>query len=249
MQVGHRARDQRQQRHAPGRRPPDPPVRPAGHRCPPGPAHPRSPTCTYPRLPRCSPRNRPTANASPAPVASIWSAATASTCSSLEAAYASAPALPHVTTTHFSRSPDTERTASKTPAELTSLYCVSDPTTMAAGHVVASGTGGDVTRKADSAAAAVPVGYLYNPRRRRNQPTSDLARVGAGKTTARPTVHGDDRALVRIVEQYEGARGRSIGTERVHGIDTALFEFRQETVAHLSPCRPGRRDVRDAQPC
>src|SRR5207253_6877515 len=104
--------------------------------------------------------SRPTVNASPAPVASIWSAATASTCSSLEAAYASAPASPRVTTTHLSRSPDTERTASNIPAGATSWYCVSDPTTMVAGHVVAPGTGGDVTRRADSAAVAAPVGYL-----------------------------------------------------------------------------------------
>src|SRR5215510_12100224 len=110
--------------------------------------------------PRSSPCSRPTVNASPAPVASIWSAAMASTCSSLEAAYASAPFLPRVTTTHLSSSPDTERTASNIPAEVTSWYCVSDPTTTVAGHVVAPRTGGDVTRRADSAAAAVPAGYL-----------------------------------------------------------------------------------------
>jgi hypothetical protein len=33
--LGHRARDQRQQRHASGRRPPDPAIRPPAHRCPP----------------------------------------------------------------------------------------------------------------------------------------------------------------------------------------------------------------------
>src|ERR1019366_4527479 len=91
-----------------------------------------------------------TVSASPAPVASIWSAATASTCTSLEAAYASAPALPRVTTTHLSRSPATERTASNIPAEVASLYCVSDPATTVAGQVVALGTGGGVTRRADS---------------------------------------------------------------------------------------------------
>ena len=47
-----------------------------------------------------------------------------------------------------------------------------------------------------------------------------------------PAVHRDDRALARVVEQYEGARGRSIGTECVLGIDAALFEFCQEIVAH-----------------
>jgi len=35
VQIGDRARDQRQQRHAPDRRPPDPAVRPPGHRSPP----------------------------------------------------------------------------------------------------------------------------------------------------------------------------------------------------------------------
>ena len=35
VKVGHRARDQRQQRHASGRGPPDPALRPPGHRCPP----------------------------------------------------------------------------------------------------------------------------------------------------------------------------------------------------------------------
>ena len=35
VKVGHRARDQRQQRHTSGRRPPDPDVRPPGHRGPP----------------------------------------------------------------------------------------------------------------------------------------------------------------------------------------------------------------------
>src|SRR5271165_6193761 len=110
--------------------------------------------------PCSSPCSRPTVNASPAPVASIWSAGTASIWSSLEAAYASAPSLPRVTTTHLSRSPDTERTASNIPAEVTSWYCVSDLTTAVAGHAVAPGTGGDVTTRADSAAAAVPAGYL-----------------------------------------------------------------------------------------
>src|SRR5271165_917552 len=121
-----------------------------------------APTCNAVTMssPRSSPCSRPTVNASPAPVASIWLAATASTCTSLEAAYASAPCLPRVTTTHLSRSPDTERTASNIPAGATSLYCVSDPTTMIAGHAVAPGTGGDVTTRADSAAAAVPAGYL-----------------------------------------------------------------------------------------
>src|SRR6266581_2767846 len=119
-----------------------------------------APTCNAATMssPRSSPCSRPTVNASPAPVASTWSAATASTCSSLEAVYASAPSLPRVTTTHLSRSPDMERTASKTPAEVTLWYCVSDPVTTVAGHVVAPGTGGDVTTRADSAAAAVPVG-------------------------------------------------------------------------------------------
>src|SRR6266851_9281453 len=110
--------------------------------------------------PCSSPCSRPTVNASPAPVASIWSAATASTCSSLEAAYASAPSVPRVTTTHLSRSPATERTASNIPAEVTSSYWVSDPITTVAGQVVAPGTGGDVNRRADSAPAAVSVGYL-----------------------------------------------------------------------------------------
>jgi hypothetical protein len=32
VKVGHRARDQRQQRYAPGRRPPDSAICPAGHR-------------------------------------------------------------------------------------------------------------------------------------------------------------------------------------------------------------------------
>ena len=53
-----------------------------------------------------------------------------------------------------------ERTISKIPAGVTSLYCVSDPTTTVAGHVVAPGTGGDVTRRADSAEVAVSAGYL-----------------------------------------------------------------------------------------
>ncbi len=35
VKIGHRACDQRQQRDAPGRRPPNPVVRPPGHRCPP----------------------------------------------------------------------------------------------------------------------------------------------------------------------------------------------------------------------
>ena len=61
--------------------------------------------------------------------------------------------------------------------------------------------------------------------------------------------HRDDRALARVVEQYQGARGRSIGTERVLGIDTVLFEFGQEIVAHRISARPGRRDARGAQPC
>jgi hypothetical protein len=47
-----------------------------------------------------------------------------------------------------------------------------------------------------------------------------------------PAVHSDDRALARVVEQHEGPWGRSIGTERVLGIDTASFEFGQEIVAH-----------------
>src|SRR6185437_385846 len=121
-----------------------------------------APTCNAASMssPRSSPCTRPTVNASPAPVASTWLARTASTWSSLEAAYASAPSCPRVTTTHLSRSPDTERTASKIPAGVTSLYCVSDPITTVAGHVVAPGTGGDVTSSADSAATAVPVGYL-----------------------------------------------------------------------------------------
>src|SRR6266702_657412 len=121
-----------------------------------------APTCNAATMssPRSSPCSRPTVSASPAPVASIWAAATASTCTSLEAAYASAPSLPRVTTTHLSRSPDTERTASKIPAGVTSLYYVSDPTMTVAGHVVAPGTGGDVTRRADSAEVAVSVGYL-----------------------------------------------------------------------------------------
>jgi len=75
-------------------------------------------------------------------------------------AYASAPCLPRVTTTRSRRLPDTERTASNIPAEVVWAYCVCDPTTTVAGHVVAPGTGGDVTRKADFAAAAVPAGYL-----------------------------------------------------------------------------------------
>jgi hypothetical protein len=40
------------------------------------------------------------------------------------------------TTTHWSRSPDTERTVSNIPAEVTSWYCVSDPITMVAGRAV-----------------------------------------------------------------------------------------------------------------
>ncbi len=46
------------------------------------------------------------------------------------------------------------------PAGVTSLYWVSDPTTTVAGQVVAPGTGGEVTSRAGSAAATVPVGYL-----------------------------------------------------------------------------------------
>lgn len=105
-------------------------------------------------------RGRAGADGRHALAACHWSAATASTCSLLEAAYASAPSLPRVTTTHLSRSPETERTAWNIAAEVTSGYCVSDPITTVAGHVVAPGTGGDVTRRADSAAVAVPVGYL-----------------------------------------------------------------------------------------
>src|ERR1019366_3944678 len=76
------------------------------------------------------------------------------------APHAAAPAIPRVTTTRLSRSPATERTASNIPAEVASLYCVSDPATTVAGQVVALGTGGGVTRRADSAPAAVPAGYL-----------------------------------------------------------------------------------------
>ncbi len=105
-------------------------------------------------FPCSSPCSKPTVKASPAPVASIWPAATASTCTEVAAAYASAPSLPRVTTTHSRRSPDTERTASNIPAEVTGLYCVSDPTTTVAGHAATPGTGGEVTTRADPASAA-----------------------------------------------------------------------------------------------
>ena len=50
-----------------------------------------------------------------------------------------------------------------------------------------------------------------------------------------PAVHGDDRALARVVEQDEGARGCSIDAERVPGIDAMLLEFGQEMLAHRVP--------------